>query len=48
VRALCYLPLSPAVYSLLSTLFVGLSVAFAFEKLLVYHESVGFADARES
>lgn len=36
---------SPAVYSLLSTLFCGPSVAFAFEKLLVYQKSVDFADA---
>lgn len=36
---------SPAVYSLLSTLFFGPPVAFAFEKLLVYQKSIDFADS---
>ena len=36
---------SPAVSSLLSPLFFGPLVAFAFEKLLVYQKSVDFDDA---
>jgi hypothetical protein len=39
------LSLLNSVYSQLSTLLVGPSMAFSFEKLLVYQKAVDFADA---